>query len=106
EALVEAPDDLVLVVVDAGDVDRLESCLDAELGALARRVGDFRGMEERLRRDAPAVEAGAAELVLLDEGHRQTQLAGTQGGGIAATATPEDHDVVGLVVSRLRTPRS
>src|SRR4029453_6171193 len=69
---------------------------------LARRVGDLRGMEERLRRDAAAVEAGAAELVLLDEGHRQTQLAGTQGGGIAAAATPEDHDVVGLVVSRLR----
>ena len=36
--------------------------------ALAGVVGDLGGVQQRLGRDAAAVQAGAAELVLLDEG--------------------------------------
>src|SRR5690606_26045008 len=63
QALVEPADDPVLVGVDLGDVDRVEGGVDAELRARAGGVGDLGGVQQRLGRDAAAVQAGAAELV-------------------------------------------
>jgi hypothetical protein len=50
-------------------------------------------VQQGLGGDAAAVQAGAAELVLLDQRDRQIQLDGTQRGGVAAAATPENDDV-------------
>jgi hypothetical protein len=53
-------------------------------------------MEEGLRRDATDVEAGATErIVLLHQGHLESELAGLDGGDIAA-GTGTDYDEIEL----------
>lgn len=91
KALVQPRDDTVLVLVDGGDVDALEGGLDAELLALAGLVGDLARVQQGLGGDATPVQAGAADLVLLDQGDVQAQLRPAQGRGVTATTTAEDH---------------
>ncbi len=74
EALVEAGDDAVAVGVDRRHVDALQAREDAELVGLAGGVGHLRGVQERLGGDAADVEAGAAELPLLDQADGQPEL--------------------------------
>jgi hypothetical protein len=57
-----------------GEVDDRLTGFDAEL-LRRRRAGTSRRLEELLRRDAPAVQARAADLVLLDHGDREAALA-------------------------------
>mgnify|MGYP001793957483 CR=1 FL=1 len=52
-------------------------------------LDEARRLEQRLGRDAPAMEAGPADLVLIDKGDLQAELAGPEGGGIAAGACAE-----------------
>ena len=59
------------------------------------RVGDLGGVQQRLGRDAAAVQAGAPEQVLLDEGDAHAELGGAQRAGVAAAPSPEDDDVMG-----------
>jgi hypothetical protein len=66
EALVQPADDGVLVLVDPSHVDALERGLDAEVLTFAGSVGDLGRVQQRLGGDAAAVQAGAAQLVLLD----------------------------------------
>ncbi len=93
EALEEPGDDPVLVGVDAGHVDAVEGGVDAELRGLAGRVGDLGGVQQRLGRDAADVEAGAAEIALLDQSHRQPELRRPECAGVSARARPEDEYV-------------
>ena len=78
QALVEAGDDAVLVRVDRRHVDALEAGLRTPNCSLSRLVGDLGGVQQGLGRDAAAVQAGAAELVLLDQGDLQAQLGRAQ----------------------------
>ena len=106
QALVEPADDAVLVRVDPGHVDADQVGLDAELLALAGLVGDLGRVQQRLGRDAAAVQAGAAQLGLVDQRHREVQLGRAQGGGVSAAAGAEDHDVEGSAAAGSRlTPR-
>ncbi len=91
QALVQTGDHLVLVLVHARHVDALEGRLDAELLALAGLVGDLARVEQGLGGDAAVVQAGAAKLVLLDQGDVQAQLSPAQGRGVTTAATAEDH---------------
>jgi hypothetical protein len=93
QALVQAPDDAVLVRVHTGHVDADQVGLHAELLALPGLVRDLRGVQQRLRRDAPAVQTGAAELGLVDQRHREVQLRGAQSGRVSSAAGAEDNDV-------------
>ena len=93
QTLVQPVDDAVLVRVDPGHVDALERGPDAEPGALAGVVGDLGRVQQRLGRDAAVVQAGAADLVLLDQRDRHAELGGAEGAGVAAAAAAEDHDV-------------
>src|SRR3712207_3249608 len=95
QALVEPGDDAVLVAVDAVHVDAGQRGLDAELLALAGQVGDLAGVQQGLGGDATAVQAGAADLVLLDEDHGHAQFGGAQRGGVATRDTTEDDQVGG-----------
>lgn len=67
QALVEPTDHRGLVLVHAVHVDVVESRVHAEVRALTGVVGELGGVQERLGRDAPVVQAGAADLVGLDE---------------------------------------
>ncbi len=56
---------------------------------------DFGAFEQGFGRDAADVEADAAELVFLDDGHREAELVGADRGLVAAGARADDDDVVG-----------
>jgi hypothetical protein len=90
-------DDLVLALVDAGHVDRdLALDGDAELGGLVGAVDGLRRLQQGLRGDATAQEAGAAEAgVLLDDGDAQAELSGPDGRDVPAGAGADDDDVEG-----------
>ena len=57
-------------------------------------VIEFRGMEHRLGRDAPDVEADAAPVLGFDDGGVQSELGGADGGDISAGAGTEHDDVI------------
>ena len=44
------------------------------------------------------MEAGAADLVLVDKGDAEAQLGRAERGGVAAGAGAKDHEVVGVRV--------
>jgi hypothetical protein len=94
QPLVEAGDHVVLVGVDPAHVDARQRALHAELLSLARGVGDLGRVQEGLGGDAAAVQAGAADLVLLHQRDRQAELGGAERAGVPARARAEDDDVV------------
>src|SRR5699024_4190531 len=96
ESLVVLRDDIVLVGEHALDVDALELGPDAVLLSRLRRLRDLCGVEQRLRRHAAAVEAGASDLVALDEGDAQTERRSAEGGGVSGRAAPQDHKIIVL----------
>ena len=49
--------------------------------------------QQRLGGDTADVEAGAAELILLDQGDLRAELAGADRGDVAAGPAPDHHDV-------------
>ena len=72
--------------------------MDLEL--LARAVHELGGLEQRLRRYAAGVQAGATEgmaavevLPFVDAGDGEAVLAGADRGGIAGRAAANDDDV-------------
>ncbi len=68
---------------------------DAErLGFLGEDVGELGVAQQRLRRDAPDVEAHAAPVLGLDDGGAQTELGGTNGRDVSAGAGSENDDVI------------
>ena len=79
---------------DPGVVERDALRRDAELLAADRHaVVQLRRLQQRLGRDATDVEAGASELVRLDQGHLEAELGGPDRGGVPAHAPAEDRDV-------------
>ena len=83
----------------------LRSWLDRELdGGLARLYAELlrppdgaehrRRLEELLGRDAAPVQAGAADLVLFDDGYGQPGGGAVKGGRVPARAAADDDDVV------------
>ena len=61
--------------------------------------------KQRLGGDAAPVQAGAAEVFLLDAEDALLELAGADGGGIAGGAAADDDDVVVVVAGLLRRRR-
>jgi hypothetical protein len=63
---------------------------------VARLVEHLGDVEQRLRRDAAAIDADPARVLLLvDEGDLHAEIGGQEGGGIAAGAGADDRDVCG-----------
>jgi hypothetical protein len=98
ETLVQAGDDTVLVRVHPRHVDADQLGLDAELLALPGLLGDLGRVQQRLGRDAAAVQARAAQLGLVDQRYGEVELGSAQGGRVAAAAGAEDDDVEGFAV--------
>ena len=73
--------------------------LDAEVGRVVDVALHGRGLEERLRRDAAAVQAGAAERVHLDQGHLEPGRCAVQRSAVTA-GSATDHHQVELVTHR------
>ncbi len=56
-------------------------------------LGDFGGMQQGLGGDAAAVQARAADLVLLDQGDGAAEFGGAQRCRVAAAAAAQDDEV-------------
>src|SRR5680860_902630 len=105
EAFVQPRDHAVLVLVDTDHVDALERGVDAELLRLTGRVRYLGRVQERLGGNATHMQAGATQLSLLDQRHREAELRGTKGTGVATAARTQDEYVevvVALCVAGVR----
>src|SRR5581483_1795912 len=66
-AAAEALDDVALALADAGHVDLDPAGVDAVVGGAAGEVGDAAAGDHRLGRGAALVDAGAADVLALDQ---------------------------------------
>src|SRR5690606_14366546 len=97
QALVEACDDVLLVLVDAVDVDAFERGFHPELVGVPSGVGHLRGVQQCLGGNTPAVQASPTELVLFDEDDGQAKLGCAEGAGVAAGTAAENDQIGGRV---------
>ena len=94
EALPQLIDDLLLAGLGLGEVDRWRdpATIPNSLAPVHGAV-DRRRLQELLGRDAAPVQAGAADLGLLDHGDVETRQAAAQGGGVAGGTAADDDDI-------------
>ena len=94
DAAGELRDDGVLPRAELVQLDLWCAERDAAMGGLLRRADGVGRVEERLRGDAAAVEAHAAELgVAFEENHFLAEVRGVKGGGVSAGAGAHDDEV-------------
>ena len=87
QALVQPADDLLGVAASPRPGRSCRWSRAPRTGCRCRaRVGHLGGVQDRLGRDAAAVQAGAADLVLLDQRDAQPELGRAQRAGVAAAA--------------------
>ena len=75
----------------------MEVGVDAELRRVASSVSHFGCVQQGLRRDAPDVKTGAANLVLLDEHDRHAEFNAANCCRVAGAAAAEDNQVKGVL---------
>jgi hypothetical protein len=93
----EALDDLVTASRHLDEVHLgLAGQLQAEVLGVADALSEGGRLEKGLGRDAAAVEARPADLVLVDERHLEPELGRPERGGVAARAGAEDDEVEGV----------
>src|SRR5262249_46491306 len=97
DAVAQPVDDAVLPAHGLGEIQA-----DVAGDPQAQRIGALRpaqhaelagGVDQRLRRDAAAEQAGAAQAVGLDQHGVEAELAGADGGDIAAGPGAEHQDL-------------
>jgi hypothetical protein len=90
-------DGVVLVLHQRGVIELRLADDDAEMRQLmAGDLEHFRGVQQRLGRNAADVEAGAAmRLALFDDGDLEPELGGADGADITAGAGADDDEIVG-----------
>ena len=79
---------------------------DAPRAGVARFVDHLRDVQQRLRRNAAAIEADAAGVLLLvDERHLHAEIGGVEGGRVAARSRAEDRNLrrFASAISRIAT---
>ena len=97
DALDVAVDALVLELHQRGEIELRRADADAHLGkAMSGLLEHLRGVQQRLRRDAADVEAGAAVgRALLDHRDLHAELRRADRADIAAGAGADDDEIVG-----------
>ena len=86
-------DDLLLAGLARAEVERRRARVDAELLGAAHRAEHLGGLEQLLGRDAAAVQAGAADALLLDERDAQAGRRAVERGRVPAGSATEDDDI-------------
>jgi hypothetical protein len=93
DALVHLGRDAARPLDDGVEVKRGAGRRQAVVLQVRQALVFLAGLQQRLGGDAAPVQADAAQILTLDDGRLQTQLAGADGGDIAARAGA-DHDEV------------
>ena len=100
EALEARPHPLHDRVAAAGHLGVVDPGLarqdDPELLGVAEPFDEGSRFQQRLRGDAAAMEARAANLVLVDQGDPQAQLGRAEGGAVTTGPRAENHEVEGV----------
>ena len=99
---VQLPRDLPRPVDDLAQVERGLLHAQPVSGGMGHIMIDLAGPQQRLGRDAPPVEADAAQFLALDDRHLQPELAGPDRRHIAAGARAQDDEIVSVRQCRLR----
>lgn len=89
----ETLNDRVLAGYNAGQIDADLARPNASAGGVTGIVGHLRGGDHGLRRRATRINAGAAQVFLLDQGHAPPKVGQLVREG-AAALTRTDHDRV------------
>ena len=84
----------LLAAGQSGSGSTPSGSLHAVLAGVLDRAEHLGGVQQRLGRDAAAVQAGAADLVLLHHRDRQPGRRGVEGRRVSAGAAAEDDEVV------------
>src|SRR5690242_18292186 len=95
----ELVNDVLLAGLTRSEVQHRLLGADTELLRRRNRAVHRRGLEQLLRRDATAVQAGTADLLLLDESDRQPRTCAVQGGGVAPGTAADDDEVEGFLIA-------
>ncbi len=106
DACCQAVDDLVLAPHHLRQVELDAAKFDSQLAkAAAGRIGIMlRRVQQRFRRDASHIQAGAAEgRAFFNAGHAHAELCGADGGNVAARACA-NHDQVESGLAHLGPP--
>src|SRR5713101_1197816 len=102
----ELVDHRLLALQDRRPIDLEAVSFQAEGGGGVDLVRQLRGMKERLGRDATPVQAGASDLLLLDDRNFEPELGSTNSADIPGGATADDGDIERFIrhTSRLYPP--
>ena len=97
QGLEPGPQALHDLILSGGHLDVVDAGLAGDrqpvvLGVM-KMVDKARGLEERLGRDTPAMKAGPADLVLVDERDLQAQLGRSERRRVAARPGAEHHEI-------------
>ena len=111
EALPQLVDHLLLAGLARGEVDAGLIGDHAEVLGVADGAEHRRRLEVLLGRDAATVQARAAHLVLLDDGHLEARRRAVEGGAVSAGTAADDHEVelfaaTGRAYAAVSGPRS
>src|SRR5262245_434528 len=95
-AVRQALDDVVLEFAQLREIDLRLAELDAPRLRMPRLVDELGDVQERLRRNTPAVDADAAGVRLgIDQRGRNTQVGREKRGGVASRASANDDELSG-----------
>ena len=100
DALGEAVDDLLLARLGAVQVERRQPDVDPEVARAEDGAQHLGRLQQLLGRDAAAVEAGAADAVLLDQRDVEPGGGAVERRGVARGATAQHHEIVQLVLGQ------
>ena len=93
QPLVQLIDHLLLAALGHRPVDLGSIGGDTKGPSAEHGLMDVGGLEQFLGRDAPAVQAGAADLLLLHHGDPQTGAGAVERSAVAPGASTDDHHI-------------
>ena len=86
--------DLAAAIPRGAEVERHVTRDAEQVGLVVEGVREVGVLEERLRGDAPDVQAHTAPVLLFDDGDREAELSASDGRDVTAGAGAENDDVV------------
>src|SRR5260370_29883581 len=90
----KAKNDFVFLGNDLGEINAHVHRVDTPARGISRVMSNLRAMDHRLGRRASDVDAGAAQILFLDERNRPPQIGEPISEGVAALARADDNRVV------------